>query len=69
MKKVSINSFELIKASVELASGKIWSLGTDMGDIPQHDADTTGLNNLYVEIPGREEGTFLSKDVPLTILR
>ncbi len=44
---------------------KIWS-GIFFIDIS---AGSTGLNNLYVEIPGREEGTFLSKDVPLTILR
>ena len=32
-------------------------------------AGSTGRNNLYVEIPGREEGAFKSIGVSLTILR
>jgi VWFA-related protein len=40
---------ELIKKSVEMASGKIWNLGTDMGDIPQHDASTTGADSRLYE--------------------
>jgi VWFA-related protein len=35
----------LIEKSVEIASGKIWNLGTDMGDIPQHDADSSGADS------------------------
>jgi VWFA-related protein len=40
---------ELIKTSVELASGKIWNLGTDMGDIPQHDATYSGADSRLYE--------------------
>jgi VWFA-related protein len=40
---------ELIKKSVEMASGKIWNLGTDMGTIPQHDANTTGADSRLYE--------------------
>jgi VWFA-related protein len=37
----------LIEQSVATASGKIWNLGTDMGDIPQHDATTSGADSRY----------------------
>lgn len=37
----------LIKKSVTMASGKIWNLGTDMGGIPQHDADTSGADSRF----------------------
>ena len=40
---------ELIMASVELASGKIWNLGTDMEDIPQHDTTYTGADSRLYE--------------------
>ena len=40
---------ELITASVELASGKIWNLGTDMEDIPQHDATYSGADSRLYE--------------------
>lgn len=39
----------LIKKSVEIASGKIWNLGTDMGAIPQHDTDTSGADSRLYE--------------------
>ena len=39
----------LIEKSVGLASGKMWNLGTDIGDIPPHDAETTGADSLYYE--------------------
>lgn len=39
----------LIKESVEIASGKIWNLGTDMGDIPQHDSSTSGADSRLYE--------------------
>jgi VWFA-related protein len=39
----------LIKKSVEIASGKIWNLGTDMGDIPQHDSSTSGADSRLYE--------------------
>ena len=40
---------DLITASVELASGKIWNLGTDMEDIPQHDATYSGADSRLYE--------------------
>ncbi len=39
----------LIKKSVEMASGKIWNLGTDMGDIPPHDAANSGADSRLYE--------------------
>jgi VWFA-related protein len=47
------------------AKTKIWS-GIFFIDIS---AGATGPNTLYVEMPGREEGTFKSTSVRLTILR
>ncbi len=40
---------KLIKNSVELASGKIWNLGTDIGDIPQHNATYSGADSRLYE--------------------
>jgi VWFA-related protein len=40
---------ELIKNSVELASGKIWNFGSDMGVIPQHDTTYSGADSRLYE--------------------
>lgn len=62
--KVNPLSGELIVTSWNDKT-RIWS-GIFFIDIS---AGSTGRNNLYVEIPGREEGTFKSIGVSLTILR